>query len=158
MQESYCTYIGRSVSKYNIFFRIKIMSVLNEINDQNNVCFVLEKLDFQKQNRWMAFRCCKMFIKNEKTFGTNGLSVAHSPFLKVKNKTYAKMSDFVTLNILKVIRGGRHSSVVSSAPTILQPWVWIPSTPSMLFQFVLLKLQWKKNENEQKRGRDWPIF
>ena len=51
MQESYCTYIGRSVSKYNIFFRIKIMSVLNEINDQNNVCFVLEKLDFQKQNR-----------------------------------------------------------------------------------------------------------
>ena len=27
--------------------------------------------------------------------------------------------------------GGRHSSVVLSAPTIMQPWVRIPSTPSM---------------------------
>ena len=33
--------------------------------------------------------------------------------------------------------GGRHSSVVSSAPTILRPRVRIPSTPSTLFQFVL---------------------
>ena len=40
----------------------------------------------------------------------------------------------------KASRGGRHSSVVSSAPTILRPRVQIPSTPSMLFQFVLLKL------------------
>ena len=32
---------------------------------------------------------------------------------------------------------GRHSSVVSSAPTIVRPRVRIPSTPSMLFQFVL---------------------
>ena len=32
---------------------------------------------------------------------------------------------------------GRHSSVVSSAPTILRPRVRIPSTPSMLFQFVI---------------------
>ena len=52
---------------------------------------------------------------------------------------------------------GRHSSVVSSAPTILRPRVRIPSTPSMLFQFVLKLLQ-EKNENKQKRGRDWPIF
>ena len=36
-----------------------------------------------------------------------------------------------------VLLGGRHSSVVSSAPTILRPRVRIPSTPSMLFQFVL---------------------
>ena len=54
--------------------------------------------------------------------------------------------------------GGRHSSVVSSAPTILQPRVRIPSTPSMLFQFVLLKLYRENNENKQKRGLDWPIF
>ena len=31
--------------------------------------------------------------------------------------------------------GGHHSSVVLSAPTILRPWVQIPSTPSMLFSF-----------------------
>ena len=32
--------------------------------------------------------------------------------------------------------GGRHSSVVSSAPTILRLQVQIPGTPSLLFQFV----------------------
>ena len=36
--------------------------------------------------------------------------------------------------------GGRHSSVVMSAPTILRLRVRIPRTPSMLFPFVLLKL------------------
>ena len=34
-------------------------------------------------------------------------------------------------------RGGRHSSVVSSARTILRPQVRIPSTSSMLLQFVI---------------------
>ena len=53
--------------------------------------------------------------------------------------------------------GGRHSSVVSSAPTILRPRVRIPSTPSMLFQFVI-DLWCKKDENKRKRGRDWPMF
>ena len=33
--------------------------------------------------------------------------------------------------------GGRHSSVVSSAPTILRPRVRIPSTPSMLFSICI---------------------
>ena len=53
--------------------------------------------------------------------------------------------------------GGPHSSMVSSAPTILRPWVRIPSTPSMLFQFVI-DLWCGKDENKRKRGRDWPIF
>ena len=33
--------------------------------------------------------------------------------------------------------GGRHSSVVSFAPTILRPQVRIPSTPSMLFSICI---------------------
>ena len=45
------------------------------------------------------------------------------------------------------------SSVVSSGPTILQQWVWIPSTPSRLFQFVLLK----KYENKHKEARFGPF-
>ena len=48
--------------------------------------------------------------------------------------------------------GGHHSSVVLSAPTILRPRVQIPSTPSMLFQFVLLKLYRENNENKQKEA------
>ena len=51
--------------------------------------------------------------------------------------------------------GNRHSSVVSSAPTILQ----FESQAHHLrfFQFVLLKLYCKKDENEQKR-LGLPIF
>ena len=54
--------------------------------------------------------------------------------------------------------GGHHSSVVSSAPTILQPRVRIPSTPSMLFQFVLLKLYRENNENKQKEAGIGPFL
>ena len=50
---------------------------------------------------------------------------------------------------------GRHSSVVSSVPTILQPQVWIPSTPTMLFQFVI-ELWCEKDKNKRKSCRDWP--
>ena len=53
---------------------------------------------------------------------------------------------------------GRHSSVVSSAPTILRLWVRIPSTPSTLFQFVLLRLQHEKDENKQKEAGIGPFF
>ena len=36
--------------------------------------------------------------------------------------------------------GCNYSSVDSSTPSILLPWVWVPSTPNMLFQFILFKL------------------
>ena len=62
------------------------------------------------------------------------------------------------LDIVKIPPGGCHSSVVSSLPTILWPQVRIPSTPSLLYQFVLLKLKLDQDENKQKRGREWSIF
>ena len=37
-----------------------------------------------------------------------------------------------------LILGGRHSSVVLSAPTILWPWVRIPSTPSNLLSVCII--------------------
>ena len=55
-----------------------------------------------------------------------------------------------------VKKGGRHSYVVLSAPTILRPRVWIQSTPSMVISIrvkFVLYLSCKKNENKQKRGR-----
>ena len=45
--------------------------------------------------------------------------------------------------ILKL--GCRHSSVDSSAPTILPPQVWVPSTPSTLFSFIIF-VMWKKQK------------
>ena len=56
-----------------------------------------------------------------------------------------------------VFWGGRHSSVVSSVPTILRPWVQILSTQTMLFQEELLTLlsECEEDENERKRSWDW---
>ena len=59
--------------------------------------------------------------------------------------------------------GCRHSSVDSSALSIMPPRVQLPSTPSMLLSFIVkfvlyLSLRCEKNENKPKRGRVWPIF
>ena len=51
--------------------------------------------------------------------------------------------------------GARQSFVVSPAPTILHPRVWIPI--ELLFLISILKLECEKNEKTLKRGR-WPIF
>ena len=65
-------------------------------------------------------------------------------------------SCFSTLN--------RHSSSVDlSATTILQSWVQIPSTPSILLPFTVnvaqhLQLCWEKDEDKQKRHRVWTIY
>ena len=60
--------------------------------------------------------------------------------------------------ILKL--GCRHSSVDSSAPTILPPQVCVPSTPSTLLPFIVfvLYLSCEKKENKQKEARRGPIF
>ena len=36
--------------------------------------------------------------------------------------------------------GHRHSSVDSSAPSILPPQVWVPSTPSLLFSIYIVQI------------------
>ena len=60
--------------------------------------------------------------------------------------------------------GGRHSSVVLSAPTILRPQVRIPSTPSMLFS-ICIEIVTKKDRKQNKKRlglahlkKDIPIF
>ena len=55
----------------------------------------------------------------------------------------------------------RHSSVDSSAPTILSPRVRVPSTLSMLLSFIVkfvLYLSCEKNENKQKDAGFGPYF
>ena len=80
------------------------------------------------------------------------------------NIFWRKCFPFIWWNIL----GCNHSSVDSSAPTILPPSVWVPSTPSMLLSFMVkfvLYLSCEKNEINKKRpglarlsgGRYWPI-
>ena len=60
--------------------------------------------------------------------------------------------------IINMRPGCRHSSVDSSAPSILPSRVWVPSTPSTLVEIVYLSFECEKNKNKQKRGRDWPFF
>ena len=64
---------------------------------------------------------------------------------------------------ITIFQGCRHSSVDSFAPSIMPPWFWLPSMPSMLFQYsqicaIFVLAMWEKNKNKQKRGRVWPIF
>ena len=68
---------------------------------------------------------------------------------------------YIVKSLGKVIKGCRHSSVDSSAPSILPPWVHVPSTPYTLFQFILFKLYicyliWNvkrtKNKNIKRPG------
>ena len=62
-------------------------------------------------------------------------------------------------SIWSIVRDNIYS-VVSSAPTIQRRRVRIPNTPSMLFQFIMLKtllLEWEKDENKQKGARMDPF-
>ena len=57
--------------------------------------------------------------------------------------------------------GCRHSSVDSSVPTILLPWVQIPNKPSMLLFFIVkfvLYLSCEKNENKTKKESGFGRF
>ena len=53
----------------------------------------------------------------------------------------------------------RHSSVDLPAPTILPPWVRVPSIPSTLFSFIIfvLYLSFEKNGNKQKEAGFGPF-
>ena len=55
----------------------------------------------------------------------------------------------------KDIEEGRHSSVDSSAPTILPPRVWVPSTQSRLLS---LYLSCEKDENKPKEAGFGPFL
>ena len=79
---------------------------------------------------------------------------------KWKTKENCKGRSKLVSAILKLYqnnyRGCRHSSVDSSAPTILPPWVRVPSTPSFIV-FVLYFLC-EKNEKEQKEAGLGPFL
>ena len=53
---------------------------------------------------------------------------------------------------------GRHSSVDLSMPTILRPWVLIPSTTSMLYSIRKANCDVKRTNVNRKRGLDRSIF
>ena len=62
--------------------------------------------------------------------------------------------------VLKNQQWCRHSSVDSSAPTILPPQVRVPSTPSMLFSLIVfvLSLSCEKNKNKLKEAGFGPFL
>ena len=76
-----------------------------------------------------------------KTFHSNGIK--HSDRLKnliSQSECLKRVCDSQEVNCYEsrhqnFVGGGRHSSMVSFAPTLLQPRVRIPSTPSTLIPF-----------------------
>ena len=74
------------------------------------------------------------------------------------SKWVNKYVKFVPQQVLGM--GCRHSSVDSSAPTILPPRVRVPSTLSMPFSFkvFVLSLSCEKNENKNKKEAGFGPF
>ena len=50
------------------------------------------------------------------------------------------------VHVAKVSLDGRNSSIISHAPTILQPQVRIPSTPSTLFSIFIIEIVMRKEQ------------
>ena len=62
-----------------------------------------------------------------------------------------------TSNNFSFFRGGRHSSMVWSAPNILQPWAQIPSTLSRLFS-ICIEIVTRKERNKRKEAGIGPFL
>ena len=58
---------------------------------------------------------------------------------------------------ISIRRGGRHSSVDSSTPTILPPRVRVPSTPSMLLSIYVDLCHVEKTKINKKGARIGPF-
>ena len=71
----------------------------------------------------------------------------------ISARVYFLTSRAIKIHFLPLKKGGRHSSVVLSAPTILRPRVWIPSTPSTLFLYLYY---WNCNEKITKINKKRP--
>ena len=51
-----------------------------------------------------------------------------------------------TVALEPITKVDEHISMVLSAPTILWPWVRIPSTPSMLFSICIIEIVTRKEQ------------
>ena len=92
------------------------------------------------------------------------LNITHYGCL-IRNWSHDKLGVIVVCQAV-IFTGGHHSSMVSSAPTILQLLVWVPNTTFTLFRFMWFKmslylsfrLECEKNESKQKEARIGPFF
>ena len=83
----------------------------------------------------------------------------------LKNITNIQLKRFYWNVKNNCIWGCRSSSVDSSAPSILPPLVWVPSTPSTLFSIYIVQivylsfeLECEKNKNKQKEAGIGPYL
>ena len=67
-----------------------------------------------------------------------------STLAAVKRQRFPSQASRRVRGLFILSLGGRHSSVVSSAPTILRPRVQVPSTPSMLFSILIIEIALRK--------------
>ena len=81
-------------------------------------------------------------------------------FYDVTKFHFSQKSQFVTWSQIPTenTTESYYKRMVAAIPTILRPRVRIPSTPSTLFQFVLLKFYRENNENKQKEAGIGPFL
>ena len=107
---------------------------------------------YRSHSIWMRFLWEKHFCKTLKSL--NGRQ--SYPF-NVKVFRGAAIAQWICLHLPScrpVFKSQTlHLCFYHLSPTILPPWVWVPSTPSMLLSYMVfvLYLSCEKNENKQKK-------
>ena len=105
-------------------------------------------------------QCPHMFTKTDKCMGV--IVYTWSSWHLGSTFTDVRMCALEQANVV-FIEGCCHSSVDSSAPSILLPWVWLPSMPSTLFSFMVkfflyLSVQCEKRMKTNKKEAGFGPF
>ena len=89
---------------------------------------------------WLAY----LFTDCHFHFASHVLGLLHNLIIQLVSYENGKLNIQVT--------GGRQSSMVSSVPTILRPWVWIPSAPSTIFWICIIEIVIRKGRKLKEAG------
>ena len=118
---------------------------------QQNICPIAKASQFGQILNKLSEKCQRLFkfCPKWRNVANSGHTVGRSKY-RYKNVNKFGWRERKSVWVL----GSRHSSVVSSAPTILRPWVRIPSTPSMLFSICIT--YWNCNEKRTKINKKRP--
>ena len=124
--------------------------VISKLLHWTFICFlstVLKRQKYKKKRPGMA---------NLKNFQKQLIFVRH---LYTRNIRKSELVVRLFSLVSNCQEGCRHSSVDLSAPAILPPRIQVPSTPSILFSFIVfvLYLSREKNENKLKEARFGPF-
>ena len=92
------------------------------------------------------------YLSDIQRMTTSKLCVASFLIRQIFSVNFPRIDDYLPSN--SPVSACHHRSVDSYAPSILQPWVRVPSTPFSLLSIYILIESCGKGKNKQNRGLD----